>query len=91
MSLWLTAPITIGVIKVPKDWIKFDFWSSDIIWAMNWLHAHWAKIDREDLRVILRDEKGRDLHFYGKREEKSCALISAVKASMLFYQGYIGR
>ena len=58
----------------------FDF---DIILGMNWLHTCGAKIDCEELKVILKAEKGREACFYGQREEKSCPLISAMKASKL--------
>jgi len=56
---------------------------------MNWLHTYRAKIDCEDLKVILKDEKERKICFYGQREEKSCPLISSMKASKLLYQGCI--
>ena len=57
---------------------------------MNWLHNYGAKIDCEDLNVIVKDEKGREVFFYGQREEKSYPLISAMKSSKLFCQGCIG-
>jgi len=57
---------------------------------MNWLHTYGAKIDCENLKVILKDEKGRKVCFYGQREEISCTLIFAMKASKLFYKGCIG-
>ena len=41
----------------------------------------WSKIDCEDLKVILKDEKGMEVCFYGQREQESCCLISALKAS----------
>jgi len=58
---------------------------------MNWLCTYGSKIDCEDLKVILRDERGRqETCFYGQREEKPCALISAMKVSRLRCQGYTG-
>jgi len=57
---------------------------------MNWLHTYGAKIKYEDLKVILKDKKGREVCFYGQREEKSCPLISAMKVSNLLCQGCIG-
>jgi len=57
---------------------------------VNWLHTYGAKIDCEDLKVILKDEKGGEVFFYGQREEKSHLLISAMKASKLLCQGYMG-
>ena len=57
---------------------------------MNWLHTYGAKIDCEDLKVILKDEKGREVLFCGRREEESCSLISTMKASKLLCQGCIG-
>jgi len=54
------------------------------------LHTYGAKIDCEDFKVILKDEKGRDIFFYGQREEKSYPLISAMKASKLLCQGCMG-
>ena len=56
---------------------------------MNWLHTQGAKIDYEDLKVILKNEKGREVLFYRQREEESCSLISAIKASKLLCQGCI--
>jgi len=49
-----------------------------------------VKIDCKDLKVILNDDKGQEVCFYGQREEKPYFLISAMKASKLFYQGCIG-
>ena len=56
---------------------------------MNWLHTYGSKIDCEDLKVILKDEKGREVCFYGQREQKSYPLISAMNASKLLYQGVL--
>jgi len=55
----------------------------DIILGMYGLHTYGAKINCEDLKVILKDEKGRKVCFYGQREEKSCPLISVMKVSKL--------
>jgi len=49
-----------------------------------------AKIDCEDLKVILKDENEKEACFYGQIEEESCPLISAMKAKKLLYQGCIG-
>jgi len=51
---------------------------------MNWLHIYGAKIDCKDLKVILKDEIGRVVCFYGQRE-KSYPLISAMIAGKLLY------
>ena len=69
------VPITIGGTTFPVDLIQFDLSDFDIILGMNWLHSYGAKIDCEDLKAFLKDEKGREVYFYGKREEKSCSLI----------------
>ena len=69
------VPITIGGTTFSVDLIQFDFSDFNIILGMNWLHTYGAKIDCEDLKVILRDEKGRELCFYGQKEEKPCLLI----------------
>ena len=53
------------------------------------LHTYGAKIDYEDLTVILKDEKGREVLFYGQEEEKPYLLISAIKASKLLRQGFM--
>jgi len=53
------VPITIGGTTFPVDFIQFDLSDFDIILGMNWLHTYGAKIDCEDLKVILKDEKGR--------------------------------
>jgi len=84
------VPITIGETIFPVDLIQFDLSDFDIILGMNWLHTYGAKIDCKDLKVILKDEKGREVPFYGQREEKSYPLISAMKASKLLCQGCIG-
>jgi len=84
------VPITIGGSTFPVDLIQFDLFHFDIILGINWLHTYGAKIDYEDLKVILKDEKGREVFFYGRREEKSYPLISAMKASKLLCQGCIG-
>ena len=57
---------------------------------MNWLHTYGVMINYENLKVILKDEQGRDVFFYGQREEKSYSLISAMKASKLLCQGCMG-
>ena len=57
---------------------------------MNWLHTYRAQLDCKDLKVILKDEKGRKVCFYGQREVQSYFLISAMKASKLLCQGCIG-
>jgi len=82
--------ITIGGSTFPVDLIQFDLSNFDIILEMNWLHPYGVKIDYEDLKVILKDEKRKEVYFYGQREEESCSLISAMKAKNLLYQGCIG-
>ena len=47
-------------------------------------------MDCKDLKVILNNEKGLEVCFRGRREEKACYLISAMKASKLLCQGYEG-
>jgi len=84
------VPITIGGTTFPVDLIQFDLSNFDIILGMNWLHLYRAKIDYEDLKVILKHEKGREVCFYGQREENFHPLISAMKASKLLCQWYIG-
>jgi len=59
------APIIIGGTTFPVDLIQFDLFDFDIILGMNWLHNYGAKIDCEDLKVILKDAKGREVFFYG--------------------------
>jgi len=84
------VPITIGGTTFPVDLIQFDLFDLEIVPGMNWLHTYGDKIDYEDLKVILRGEKGREVFFYGQREEKSYLLISAMKASKLLCQGCMG-
>ena len=79
--------ITIGRTTFPMDLIQLDLFDFDIILGMNWLHTYGAKIDCENLNVILKDEKVREVSFYGQREGKSYPLISAMKASKLLCQG----
>jgi len=75
--------IIIDGVTFPGDLIRFDFSDFDIILGMNWLHTYTTKIDSNNLKVILRNESGREVCFYGKREEKPCPIISAMKASKL--------
>jgi len=77
------VPITIDGITFPVDLIQFDLSDFGIILGMNWLHTYGAKLNYEDLKVILKDEKGREIFFYGQREEESCSSISVMKASKL--------
>ena len=51
----------------PGDLIRFDLSDFDIILGMNWLHTYGAQMDYEDLKVILKDEKGRKVCFYRQR------------------------
>ena len=82
--------ITIGGTLFPGNFIQFNLSNFDIILGMNWLHTCGAKIDCEELKVILKAEKGREVCFYGQREEKSCPLISIIQASELLRQGHMG-
>ena len=41
------------------DLIQFDLSDFDIILGMNWLQTYGAKIGCEDVKVILKNEKGR--------------------------------
>jgi len=50
---------------------------------MNWLHSYGARIDYKDLRVILKDEKGREVCLYGQREETPRCIIFAMKVTKL--------
>jgi len=84
------VPITIGGTTFPVALIQFDLSDFDIILGMNWLHAYGAKIDCEDLKIILKDRKGREVSFYGQQEETSYPLISTIKASKLLCQGCMG-
>jgi len=84
------AQFTIAGTTFLADLIQFDSSDFDIILGMNWLQTYGAKIDSEDLKVILKDGKGREVSFYGQREEKSYPLISAMKASKLLRQGCMG-
>jgi len=53
---------------------------------MNWLYTYGVKIDCKDLKVILNNDIGREVCFYGQREEKPCSLISTMKMSKLLCQ-----
>ena len=59
------VPITISGTTFPGDLIQFGLSYFDIISGMNWLHTYGAKIDCEDRKVILKDEKGIEVCFYG--------------------------
>ena len=84
------VPITIGGTIFLVDLSQFDLSDVDIILRMNWLHIYGAKIDCEDLKAILKGEKGKEVLFYRQRVEESCSLISAMKAIKLLCWGYIG-
>ena len=47
------------------DLIQFDLSDFDIVLGMNCLHTYRAKIDCEDLKVVLKDENGGEVFFYG--------------------------
>jgi len=64
------VPITISGTTFPVDLIQFDLSDFDFILGMNWLHIYGVKIDCEDLKVILKDEKGREVFLYGQKEKK---------------------
>ena len=82
--------ITIGGITFLGNLIQFDLSYFDIILRMNWLPTYVANIDCEDLKVILRNESGRQVCFYGQREEKPCPIIFAMKASKLLFKDVLG-
>lgn len=69
------VPITIGETTFPVNLIQFDLSDFDIILGMNRLHTYRAQIDCEDLKVILKDEKGRKVCFYGQREREGQTLV----------------
>ena len=59
--------ITIGGTTSPVHLIQFHLSDFDIISGMNWLYTCGAKTSYEDLKVILKDENGREVCFYGLR------------------------
>ena len=59
------VPTAIGGTTFPVDLIEFDLSDFNIILGMNWLHTYGAKIDCEELKLILKDEKGGEVFFYG--------------------------
>jgi len=59
------VPIFIGRTVFHGDLIQFGFSDFDVILGMNWLHNYGIKIDCKDLKVILSDEEGREVCFYG--------------------------
>jgi len=61
------VPITIGGTTFPVDLIQFDLFDFYIILGMNWLHTYGAKIDCEDIKVVLKDEKGREVFLWAER------------------------
>ena len=66
--LYKHVPISIGESIFFEDLIEFDLLDFDITLRINWLRSYGAKIDCKDLKVILNDEKGEEVCFYG--EEK---------------------
>jgi len=63
------VPITIGEIVFPGVLIQFDSSDFDIILEMSWLFTYKVKIDFEKLKVISRDERGREIYFMGKKRK----------------------
>jgi len=61
------VPIIIVETTRPVDLIQFVLSDFDIILWMNWLHTYGALIDCEDLKVILKDEKGRKMCLWAER------------------------
>ena len=85
LILYKYALISIGESNFPGNLIQFDLSYFNIIMGINWLHTNEAKIDCKDFKVILTNEKGREVCFYGQREMKPCAIIFGMKASKLFW------
>jgi len=65
--------ITIGEIVFPEVPIQFDLLDFDIILEMIWLCTFGVKIGCDDLKVISRDEQGREICFMVK-ERKNLVL-----------------
>jgi len=80
--------IFIGEYIFPRNLIQFDMSEFDVILGMNWLYIYEPKIDCKDLKVILSDEKGREVSFYGQREGKRYSIISTMKTSNLLCQSF---
>ena len=64
--LYKHVPISIGEYIFPGDLIQFDLSKFDIILEMNYLHTYGTKIDYKDLKVIMNDDKGREVCFYAQ-------------------------
>ena len=64
------VPITLGGTTFSVNLIQFDLSDFDIILEMNWLYIYGAKIECEDLKVILKDKKGEKYVSMG-RERKN--------------------
>ena len=63
------VPITITGTTFPVDLIQFGFSDFDIILGMSWLRTCGIKIYFEDLKVVLKDEKGRKVCLYGRKRK----------------------
>jgi len=55
------------------DLIQFNLLAFIIVWGRNWLHAYGSIIDYKDLKVILCNEKGQEVHLHGQWKEKPCS------------------
>ncbi|WRX23577.1 Reverse transcriptase domain - like 10 [Theobroma cacao] len=55
---------------------------------MDWLTAHRANVDCFRKEVVLRNSKGAEIVFVGKRRVLPSCVISAIKASKLVQKGY---
>jgi len=88
--LYKHVPIVIAKHEFPRDLIQLDMSGFDIILGMDWLTIYEANIDCKDLKVIVKDPKGRKVCFDGERLRKECSTISIMKASKMIRRGCIG-
>ena len=71
----------------PGDLLQFNLSDFNIVLGMNWLYTYGIRIDYKDLKVVVCNEKGQEVYWYGKRKEKPCSLISIMLTSKPLCQG----
>jgi len=70
--------------------IEFDSLDFDIIMKMKWLCTYGVKIDCEDLKVISRDEWGREICFMGNKRKNLALQILLWKQVSCYVKNILG-
>ena len=85
--LYKHIPIMISKNTFLVNLIQFDLFEFDVIFRMDWLTTHRGNICCKELKVILKNQKGQEVCFYGERDGKQCPMISTMTARRILRQG----